>query len=262
MTEIIEPGYAAAIVEVRRRLDRNIAIAERAVIATTIIDEKGEPFRPMRDDLRLRTADLDNRARAKAMMETVLAETARHGHLDPEQRRAADEFVRGIAENERSQAVRRAPLQDPTATQSGALVPARHLPDLSESEVADRLRASSRLADKRAEIENLSRLVLGSSQAVSGAVARITDARSGAAAGTDVRAGRLGDMAGEGGNGCGVRVLSARRRRPTRRGLRQPLPIMVWRWISSGTRSSRSTARSKRGNGWKFHDRQKGYRKC
>lgn len=198
MTGVIEPGYAAAIALARRRLHRNFAIAERAVIATAIIDEKGEPFRAMRDDLRLRTADLANRARAKAMMKAVLAETARHGHLDPEQRRAADEFVRGIAENERSHGVRRAPLQDPTATQSGALVPARQLPDLTEPEVADRLRASSRLADKRAEIENLSRLVFGSSQAVSAAVDRITDARSGAAAGTDVRAGGLGDMAGEG----------------------------------------------------------------
>jgi hypothetical protein len=69
---------------------------------------------------------------------------------------------------------------------------------LTEPEVADRLRASSRLADKRAEIESLSRRVFGNSQIVFASVDRITDARSGAAAGDDVRAGRLGDMAGEG----------------------------------------------------------------
>jgi hypothetical protein len=198
MTGIVEPGYAVAIATAQRRLERNMALAERAAIATLIVDEKGEPFRAMRGDLRLRTADLDNRARAKAMMEAVLAETARHGHLGPEQRRVAAEFVRGIAENERNLGVRRAPAQHRSAMQSDALVPARQLPDLTELEVADRLSATSRLADKRSEIENLSRLVFGSSQAVSASVDRITDACSGAAAGDDMRNGRLGDLAGEG----------------------------------------------------------------
>lgn len=196
MSGILEPGYAAAITQASRRLDRNMALAERAAIATLIIDEKGEPFRAMRDDLRLRTADLDNRARAKAMMEAVLAETARYARLDPEQRQTAEEFVRGIAENERNLGMHQAPGR--SASRTDVLVPARHLPDLAEQEVADRLRASSRLADKRSEIENLSRLVFGNSQVVSTSVDRITDGGSGAAAGDDVRDGRLGDLAGEG----------------------------------------------------------------
>ncbi|MGQ2952918.1 MAG: zeta toxin family protein [Agrobacterium sp.] len=196
MSEIVEPGYAAANAQASRRLDRNMALAERAAIATLVIDEKGEPFSAMRDDLRLRTADLNNRARAKAMMEAALAETARHGHLGPEQRRTAEEFVRGIAENERNLGMHQAPGRG--APQPDVLVPARQLPDLTEPEVADRLRVSSRLADKRAEIENLSRLVFGNSQALSASVDRITDARSGAAASDDMRDGRLGDLAGEG----------------------------------------------------------------
>ncbi|PZM12949.1 zeta toxin family protein [Rhizobium tubonense] len=196
MAEIIEPGYGAALAHTRARLDRNMAIAERAVIATAIKDASGEPFRAVRNDLRLRAGDLENRARAKAMMEAVLNETARHLQFDPERRREADEFVRGIADNERSLGARRSP--DRKSVQSEVLVPARDLPDLTDAEIADRLRVSSRLANKRAEIENLSRLVFGNGQAVSASVQQIADARSGAAARDDVRAGRLGDMAGEG----------------------------------------------------------------
>jgi hypothetical protein len=77
-------------------------------------------------------------------------------------------------------------------------VPARHLPDLSEGEIAERLRGSARLAGKRAKIENLSLLVFGNSQAVSASVQQITDGRSGAAASDEVRSGRLGELAGEG----------------------------------------------------------------
>ena len=51
---------------------------------------------------------------------------------------------------------------------------------------------------KRAEIDNLSRLVFADRQAVSSSVAGIHEARGGAAAGDDVREGRLGEMAGEG----------------------------------------------------------------
>lgn len=196
MAEIVEPGYAAAVAAARRKLERNMAIAERAAIATAIMDTSGEPFRAMRDDLRQRTVDLENRARAKAMMDAVLTEAARHRHLDPEQRRIADQFIRGIAENERGVGVERAP--DRSIGSSDPLVPARYLPDLAESEIADRLQGSSRLAGKRAEIEDLSRLVYGNSQAISASVANITDARSGAVAGDDVRTGRLGDMAGQG----------------------------------------------------------------
>lgn len=196
MAEVVEPGYAAVIVHVRHRLDRNMAIAERAAIATVIVDTSGEPFRAMRNDLRLRTADLENRARAKAVMDSVLVETARHRHLDPEHRRAAEEFIRGIADNERNLGTRRS--SDRSKGQSDPLVPARNLPDLIESDIADRLHGSLRLADKRAEIENLSRLVYGNSQTVSASLDSITDARSGVAAGDDVRTGRLGDVAGQG----------------------------------------------------------------
>uniref|UniRef100_UPI003100D10F hypothetical protein n=1 Tax=Neorhizobium sp. EC2-8 TaxID=3129230 RepID=UPI003100D10F len=194
MSEIIEPGYAAAIDEARRKIGRNIALAERNAIASVVIDETGAPLRAMRDDLRLRTKDIANRARAQAMMEAVFAETARHGRLGQQQRRAADAFVEGIAANERTLGLGR----DGAAVRSTLLVPARHLPDLSAGEIDARLRNSVRLADKRAEIDNLSRLVFGNSQAVSSSVLNIRDARSGAAAGDDVREGRLGEMAGEG----------------------------------------------------------------
>ena len=126
------------------------------------------------------------------MMEEILIETARHERLDAERRRAAEEFARAIADNERSLGAGR--IADRSTRGSDALVPARDLPDLTETEIADRLNASARLADKRAEIDNLSRLVFGNSQAVVG----IHDARGGAAAAADVREGRLGEMAGEG----------------------------------------------------------------
>ncbi|TKV70747.1 zeta toxin family protein [Rhizobium sp. AU243] len=196
MAEIVEPGYAAAIAHTHHRLERNMTIVERAAIATALVDARGEPFRAMRDDLRLRTADLENRARAKAMMDAVLIETAHHRHLDPEQRRMAGEFIRGIADNERNIGARRSP--DWSVMRTDALVPARNLPDPTEPEISERLHESSRLAGKRAEIENLSRLVFGNSQTVSTSLDGITDAKSGAAAAADVRVGRLGDLAGQG----------------------------------------------------------------
>lgn len=194
MTRIVEPGYAAAIDEARRKVGRNMALAERTAIASAMVDETGAPLRAMRDDLRLRTKDIANRARARAMMEAVLAETARHDRLGPQQRRATDAFVEGIAANERTLSLGR----DGAPVRSAPLVPARHLPDLTEGEIDAWLRNSARLAHKRAEIDNLSRLVFGNSQAVSASVRQIADARSGAAAGDDVRAGWLGEMAGEG----------------------------------------------------------------
>ncbi|SEI14694.1 Zeta toxin [Rhizobium tibeticum] len=196
MSDVVEPGYAAAIAQARGRLERNMAIAERAAMSTMTVNERGEPVRALRDELRLRTADLENRARAKTMMEAILSETAQHTRLDAEGRRAAGELVRGIADNERNLGGGHA--RERSTARSDVLVPARDLPDLSESEITDRLRGSARLADKRAEIDNLSRLVFGNSQAVSGSVDRITGAQSGAAAGDDVREGRLGEMAGEG----------------------------------------------------------------
>lgn len=197
MSDIVEPGYAVAVARTRQRLGRNMALAERTAIATSIVvDQRGEPVRAMLDDLRLRTGDLENRARAKAMMEAILTETARHDRLDADRRRAAEEFARGIADNERSLSAGQ--IVDRSTRRSDLLVPGRDLPDLTEKEIADRLHTSARLADKRAEIDNLSRLVFGNSQAVASSVVGIRDARSGAAAGDDVREGRLGEMAGEG----------------------------------------------------------------
>lgn len=196
MSDVVEPGYATAISQARDRLERNMAIAERTAIATMIVDETGEPLRALLDELRLRTASLETRARAKTMMEAILTETARHNRLDAEGRREASEFVRGVADNERNLGASRIP--ERSAVRSAVLVPGWNPPDLTESDIADRLRVSSRLADKRAEIDNLSRLVFGNSQAVSASVARISGAQSGAAAGDDVREGRLGEMAGEG----------------------------------------------------------------
>ncbi|OCP22462.1 MULTISPECIES: zeta toxin family protein [unclassified Ensifer] len=200
MSKIVEPGYAAAIATARHRLERNMALAERAAIATAIVDVNGVQFRGVREDPRLRTADIENRARAKSMMEAALAETALHDRLEPEGRRAAGAFVQGIAENERKLALGMDHRlgRDRAPGLGTALVPARHLPDLTEPEIGERLQRPSRLADKRAQMANLWRLVFGNSKAVSASLQRISDGRSGVAAGADVREGRLGEMAGEG----------------------------------------------------------------
>lgn len=195
MSEIVEPGYAAAVARTRQRLDRNMALAERTAVAITIVDQRGEPFREVLDDLRLRTGDLENRARAKAMMEAILDETARHERLDAERRRIGEEFIRGIADNERSLGASQALWR--RAGRPDVLVAGRDLPDLTDKEIADKLHGSARLADKRVEIENLSRVVFGNSQAVSVAIQQIIDARSGAAASDEVRSGRLGELVGE-----------------------------------------------------------------
>lgn len=78
------------------------------------------------------------------------------------------------------------------------LVPGRELPDLSETEVGIKLRGSSRLAQKRSEIERLSQLVYGNAAATSATVEGIDGAMAGSVAGHDIRTGRLGAMAGEG----------------------------------------------------------------
>lgn len=197
MVEIVEPGYSAAVARARIRLDRNMAIAERVAIATAIIHANGEPFRAMRDDLRLRTANLENRARAKAMMEAALGEAARQRHLGSDWRQGPAAFIRGIADNERKLGGHR--MLDWDAARTDALVPARHLSDLTEPEIADRLHGSSRLTDKRTEIENLARLVFGNGQVASAAAQGVTDVRSGYAAADNVREGKLADMAGHGG---------------------------------------------------------------
>jgi predicted ABC-type ATPase len=78
------------------------------------------------------------------------------------------------------------------------LIPGRDLPDLSEAEIGIRLRQSTRLEQKRSEIERLSQLVYGNAASTSATVEGIDGALAGSVAGQDIRTGRLGPMAGEG----------------------------------------------------------------
>lgn len=78
------------------------------------------------------------------------------------------------------------------------LIPSREMPDLSEAEIDSKLWESSRLTEKRAEIERLSRLIYGNTAAVSTTVEGIDGGELGSVAAQDVRAGKLGPMAGEG----------------------------------------------------------------
>jgi hypothetical protein len=78
------------------------------------------------------------------------------------------------------------------------LIPGRDLPDLSEAEIGIKLRQSTRLEEKRSEIERLSRLVYGHAAATSATVEGIDGAMTGSVAGQDIRTGRFGPMAGEG----------------------------------------------------------------
>lgn len=78
------------------------------------------------------------------------------------------------------------------------LIPGRDLPDLNEAEIGIKLRQSTRLEEKRSEIERLSQLVYGNAAATSATVEGIDGAMAGSVAGQDVRTGRLGPMAGEG----------------------------------------------------------------
>jgi hypothetical protein len=78
------------------------------------------------------------------------------------------------------------------------LIPGRNLPDLSQAEIGSALSRSARLDEKRAEIERLSALVYGNATAVSSSLRNIEDAATGSVAGDDVRAGKLGPLAGEG----------------------------------------------------------------
>lgn len=78
------------------------------------------------------------------------------------------------------------------------LIPGRDLPDLSEAEVGIRLRQSTRLEQKRSEIERLSQLVYGNPAATSATVEGIDGAMAGSVSGQDIRTGKLGPVAGEG----------------------------------------------------------------
>lgn len=78
------------------------------------------------------------------------------------------------------------------------LIPGRNLPDLNQAEIRNALSRSARLDEKRAEIERLSVLVYGNAAAVSSSLRNIEDAVTGSAAGDDVRAGKLGPLAGDG----------------------------------------------------------------
>lgn len=78
------------------------------------------------------------------------------------------------------------------------LIPGRDVPDLTEAEIDIKLRQSTRLEQKRSEIERLSRLVYGNAAATSTTVEGIDGAMAGSVAGQDIRAGKLGPMEGEG----------------------------------------------------------------
>jgi len=78
------------------------------------------------------------------------------------------------------------------------LIPGRELPDLTEAEIGVKLRGSSRLAEKRAEIDRLSQLVYGNTAAVSATVEGVDGPMAGSVAGEDIRSGKLGPLAGEG----------------------------------------------------------------
>lgn len=108
---------------------------------------------------------------------------------------AADtsEYVQSAAIREKSGASREQHVRS-----GEVLVPAREIPDLGEAEIHAKLRESSRLTEKRAQIERLSRLVYGNSAAVSTTVEGIDGGGSGSVAAQDVRAGKIGPMAGEG----------------------------------------------------------------
>lgn len=78
------------------------------------------------------------------------------------------------------------------------LIPGRDLPDLNEAEIGIKLRQSTRLEEKRSEIERLSQLVYGNAAITSATVEGIDGAMAGSIAGQDIRTGRFGPMAGEG----------------------------------------------------------------
>lgn len=78
------------------------------------------------------------------------------------------------------------------------LIPGRDVPDLSEAEIGIKLRQSTRLEQKRSEIERLSQVVYGNAAATSAMVKGIDGAMTGSVAGEDIRTGKLGPMAGEG----------------------------------------------------------------
>ncbi|MBS3651896.1 zeta toxin family protein [Pseudaminobacter sp. 19-2017] len=80
----------------------------------------------------------------------------------------------------------------------GVLIPGRDLPDLTEAEIGIKLRQSSRLEQKRSEIERLSQLVYGNAAATSAVVDGIDGATTGSVAGQDIRTGGLGPIAGAG----------------------------------------------------------------
>lgn len=88
--------------------------------------------------------------------------------------------------------------QDREVRPGEVLIHGRDFPDLSEAEIGIKLGQSSRLEEKRSEIEQLSRLVYGNAAATSATVKGIDGAMAGSVAGQEIRSGRLGPIAGEG----------------------------------------------------------------
>lgn len=162
MTRIVEPGYQGSVTRAADKIDRNFSYVERTAINRAIVDERGRPLRASAYDLKLRTADLETRAQAKAMMELTFDVYGNYIVLDAGERRNVDQLVEGIARNERTLDISRDPL-----------IPAAVLPDLTAAEIAARVQASDQVQGRRAEIEHLSRIVYGSSTALSDTVQAI-----------------------------------------------------------------------------------------
>lgn len=149
-----------------------------------------------RDDLATflaerRRADANNDGQGKR--EIALRPDRGHAHVIGVPAVDASEYVQSAAIGGKSGASR-----EQNVRPGEVLIPGKEIPDIGEAEIDSKLRESSRLTEKRAEIERLSRLVYGNSAAVSTTVEGIDGGEGGSAAAQDVRAGKLGLMAGEG----------------------------------------------------------------
>lgn len=162
MTRVVEPGYQGSLIRAVDKIERNFSYVERTAINRAVVDEQGRPLRATAQDLKLRTADLDTRSQAKAMVEQTFNVYGRHVFLGGDERQKVDQLVEGIAFNERNLTQTLKPL-----------IASSTLPDLTPSEISERALASDRVQNRKAEVEQLSRIVYGSSTALSEAVQSI-----------------------------------------------------------------------------------------
>ncbi|TCQ73818.1 zeta toxin [Ochrobactrum sp. BH3] len=162
MTRIVEPGYQGSIIRGMSNIERNLSYAERTAINRSFVDEQGRRLHGLAQDFKLRLSEIEIRQQVLAMLEQAYIVYGKHVHLEHSERQRIDRFIEGISENERSMEIIRGPL-----------IPAQRLPDLTSSEIAERVQASEFVQRKRAEAEQLSSIVFGSSAAVSDALSRI-----------------------------------------------------------------------------------------